>query len=56
MKSTRSGTAAQNRHARGGLVSSYAPNSNLTANVNRVANGTPGPATDEYSEGGFDET
>ncbi|XXG44350.1 hypothetical protein AAC387_Pa01g4181 [Persea americana] len=55
LKSTRSGTAAQNRQARGSPVSAYASYSNSTTNVNRVANGTPGPAADEYGEGGFDE-
>ncbi|OMP02453.1 SAGA complex, Sgf11 subunit [Corchorus olitorius] len=53
LKVTRSSTA-QNRYARGSPVSTYSPYSNPTS-TNRLSNGTPGVAGEEYSNGTYEE-
>ncbi|XP_059660897.1 SAGA-associated factor 11 [Cornus florida] len=56
LKATRSSTAAQNRYSRGGHVSNstHSPYSNSTS-MNRLSNGTPGVAGEEYSNGTLEE-
>lgn len=53
LKATRSSTAAQNRYSRGSPVSTY-PYSNSTG-TNRLSNGTHSVASEEYSNGTFEE-
>ncbi|KAF8402603.1 hypothetical protein HHK36_010691 [Tetracentron sinense] len=55
-KATRSNTgASQNRYSRSSPISTYSPYSS-SSSVNRLSNGTPGVAGEEYGDGAFAET